>query len=177
MNIITLDFETYFDDEYSLSKGYTTELYVRSEKFEAHGCAIRLPFDLVTGEGPAFTSWYAGADLHGPFDVIDWANTAVLCHHSPIRRPHPVAPLRHQAEILVRYLSMARLCLGNHLSVSLDSLAKHFGLQAKTVPYNLFKGKHWHELTPAVQQQVAAGACHDVDLTWEIFGRLMRGEY
>ena len=66
-------------------------------------------------------------------------------------------------------LSMARLLLGNHLSVSLDNLARHWGLAAKSVPYNLFKNKHWDELQPSVQQQVADGCIHDVNLTWEIF--------
>ena len=64
---------------------------------------------------------------------------------------------------------MARLLIGNHLSVGLDSLAKHFNLSAKTVPYNLFRGVHWHELPDALQKQVADGCIHDVDLTWSLF--------
>ena len=32
-NLITLDFETYYDKEYGLKK-YTTEEYIRDEKFE-----------------------------------------------------------------------------------------------------------------------------------------------
>ena len=108
---------------------------------------------------------------------MDWDDIAVLCHHAQFDG----LILSHHYGIKPKFwldtLSMARLCLGNHLSVSLDSLAKHFNLQAKSVPYNLFKGKHWHELSASIQQQVAAGACHDVDLTWEIFGKLMRGEY
>lgn len=37
MNILTLDFETYFDDDYTLRK-LTTEAYVRGPRFEVHGC-------------------------------------------------------------------------------------------------------------------------------------------
>ena len=36
MNIVTLDFETYFSDEYTLSK-MTTESYIRDPRFEVHG--------------------------------------------------------------------------------------------------------------------------------------------
>ena len=38
-------------------------------------------------------------------------------------------------------LSMARLLLGNHLSASLESLAKHFGLGAKNIPLRPFQGQ------------------------------------
>ena len=37
---ITLDFETYYDKEYTLKK-MTAEQYVRDPRFEAHGCAVR----------------------------------------------------------------------------------------------------------------------------------------
>ena len=40
MNILTLDFETYFDDEYTLKK-LTTEHYVRDARFEALGCGVK----------------------------------------------------------------------------------------------------------------------------------------
>jgi DNA polymerase len=70
---------------------------------------------------------------------------------------------------------MARAVLDSGISLSLDSLAKHFGLGAKSVPYDLFKGKHWHELDAATQQAVAAGCMHDVDLTWALFNKLNAG--
>jgi hypothetical protein len=41
MNLVVLDFETYYDREYSLSK-ITTEEYIRDERFEAIGVAIRI---------------------------------------------------------------------------------------------------------------------------------------
>jgi DNA polymerase len=65
------------------------------------------------------------------------------------------------------------MMLGNHVKVGLEKLAEFFNLPPKSVPYELFQGFHWHELAPAVRSQVAAGACHDVELTWEIFKRLM----
>ena len=42
MTIITLDFETYYDDEYSLRK-LTYEQYVRDPRFEAIMCSIHIP--------------------------------------------------------------------------------------------------------------------------------------
>ena len=168
MNIITLDFETYFDDEYSLSKGYTTESYIRDKKFEAHGCAIKFPsFDRA--------EWWDGNELKQVFADIDWSTTACLAHHAQfdgliLSHHYGVKPA-----FWLDTLSMARLLLGNHLSVGLESLAKHFQLSAKNVPYNLFKGKHWNEIAKwDVGLQVANGACHDVDLTWQLFNILGR---
>jgi DNA polymerase family A len=164
MNIITLDWETFYDDEYTLSK-LTTEEYVRDPRFEAHGASIRWP--------DAKTEWYAGAhELGLVLDTIDWSTTALLCHHAQfdgliLSHHYGIVPA-----LYLDTLSMARALLGTHISKSLESLAKEFGLQAKTVPYNLFKGKHWHELSGDVRDAVGRGACHDVELTWGLFCRL-----
>ena len=40
MDIVTLDFETYYDKEYSLSK-LTTEEYIRDDRFEIIGLAVK----------------------------------------------------------------------------------------------------------------------------------------
>ena len=42
MKILTVDFETHYDREYSLLK-MTTEEYVRSDKFEVIGVAVEVP--------------------------------------------------------------------------------------------------------------------------------------
>jgi hypothetical protein len=39
MQIVTLDFETFYDRDYSLSK-MTTEAYVRDPQFEAIGVSV-----------------------------------------------------------------------------------------------------------------------------------------
>jgi len=67
---------------------------------------------------------------------------------------------------------MAKLLLGNYLSVSLDAVRKHFNMPLKTTPYGLFKGLHWNEMTPHVQRLVAEGACDEVESIWRIFGLL-----
>ena len=41
MNIITIDFETYYDKDYSLSK-MTTEEYIRDERFEVIGVSVKV---------------------------------------------------------------------------------------------------------------------------------------
>lgn len=180
MNIITLDFETYYDDKYMLSK-MTTEAYVRDPRFEVHGVAVR--WNEYPDAYMQDTIWYGSEDIkptmrshhYGVLYSIDWDNTAVLCHHAQfdgliLSHHYGIKP-----KMFLDTLSMARLLIGNHLSVSLKSLADHFNLGVKDIPYDLFKGKHWHELTPQVQQQVARGACTDVSLTWDLFQKLAAG--
>ena len=40
MKLLTIDFETYYDKEYSLSK-MTTEEYIRDSRFEAIGVSVQ----------------------------------------------------------------------------------------------------------------------------------------
>src|SRR5689334_7138186 len=131
MKIITLDFESYYSDDYTLSK-MSTESYIRDPRFEAHGCAVRW------GDASG-TEWWPREDLPALFKHKDeWAKAAILCHHAQfdgliLAHHYGVKP-----KAWLDTLSMARLLIGNHLSVGLDALGKHFGLAAKTVPYNLF---------------------------------------
>lgn len=164
MQIVTLDFETLFGDDYTLSK-MSTEAYIRDPRFEAHGCAIKY-------QNQEKAQWWSGEELKNVFRNTNWNSIAVLCHHAQFDG----FILSHHFHVKPKFwfdtLSMARLLLGNHLSVSLDSVRKHFGMPFKVTPYNLFKGRHWNELTPAVQQQVAAGAIDEVESIWKIFNLL-----
>jgi len=164
MNIVTLDLETYFGSDYTLSK-MTTEAYVRDPRFEALGCGIRW----LDGQ----TYWCPGDKFAEHIGKVDWSDIAILCHHAHfdgliLSHHYGVKP-----HAWLDTLSMARLLLGNHLSVGLGALSAHYGLAAKTVPYELFKGRRWSELSLGVQQAVADGALRDVALTWEIFNKLI----
>lgn len=171
MNIITLDFETYFDDDYTLSK-MSTEEYIRDPRFQAHGVAIRWPGNEYGGP-----QWYTPEEWDdGKYcknQIEDWA---LLCHHTQfdgliLSHHYGIVP-----KVYLDTLSMARLMLGNHVSVSLDSVREHFGIPAKRTPYQLFKGKHWGELDQATRDEMAAGACDEVESIWHIFNRFMEGK-
>lgn len=166
MRLVTLDYESEYSDEYTL-KGSTTEAYVRDKRFKALGAAIKWR----PREDPI---WYDEPKLRQVLSDEDWSDVALICHHSHfdgliLSHHYGVRPKLH-----ICTLSMARLLLGNHLSVGLDALAKHFGLAAKTVPYDLFKGKRWRDLTQVEQETVADGCCHDVELTWQLFTTLAK---
>ena len=166
MDIYTLDAETFFSDDFTLKK-LTSEAYCRDSRFKVHGWGVRNPLGDLT--------WYTHDEFAVWARTVDWSNAGVLCHHSHfdcliLSRTYNIRP-----GLILCSLSMARALIGNHLSVSLESLAAHFGLEAKRVPYEAMKGKHWHEMEPALQAQLAEGCLHDVALAWDIFLQLSRG--
>ena len=75
MDLITLDFETYYDRDYSLSK-LTTEAYVRDPRFEVIGVAVKVN----NGE----TEWASGTyeQLNRYLTSFPWEDAMVLCHNT-----------------------------------------------------------------------------------------------
>lgn len=168
MNIITLDLETYFDDDYSLSK-MTTEAYVRDPRFEAHGVGVR--------HSDGSTQWLTLNEVFRLTTIINGSpNTAVLCHHAAfdgliLSHHYGIKPGRW----LDTY-SMAAYLFPN-APKSLEALAARFGLAPKFVPYDRIKGKHWTELDAVEQAHLKFGCLHDCGLTYTIFQKMMRGDY
>lgn len=166
MNIICLDFETYYDDQYTLKK-LTTEAYIRDPRFEALLCGFR------SAEGQYYyrdQEW-----LRHELAAIDWSNTACLCHHAHFDG----LILSHHFGVKPAFwfdtLAMARLVHGNHLRASLAALAERYDLAPKSIDYNAFKGKRWAEMTIPERVALGIGCVHDVELTWTIFQKLLEG--
>jgi len=169
---VVADLESFYTDvkdargrPYSLSH-LTTEEYVRHEWFEAHGASIKW--------SPNHNAkWYPEKELRYVLKEHDWSDTFLITHH----HQWDGFALLHHYGVRPRMrgctLSMARLLLGNHIGVSLDSVRKHFGLTPKTTPYNLFYRKHFGELTPSEQEQLGDGCNDEVESVWKIFCVLM----
>jgi hypothetical protein len=75
MDLITLDFETYYDKEFSLSK-MTTESYIRDPQFEVIGVGIK-----VNNEP---TEWASGTheQIKTYLHTFNWEESMVLCHNT-----------------------------------------------------------------------------------------------
>ena len=168
MNIITLDFETYFDADYTLSK-MTTESYVRDKRFEAHGCGVRY------ADGRA--EWLGGDAIAE--QNIDWLQTAVLCHHAHFDG----LILSHRYGITPAFwldtLCMARMVLGTHERLGLDKLCQRYGIKGKTIDYSQdtgFKGWRWRDMPLAIRANLSNGCLDDLEATWQLLGKL-KGEF
>lgn len=171
MRVVTLDFETYFDDEYTIQK-LTTEAYVRDPRFEAHGAAIH-----AQGiGGQMLSAWFSPRELKETLEA--WSApghepVAMICHHAHFDGLILSHHFDYRPDFWLDTLSMGRVCFGMDKRLGLEALASRFSLQPKSVPYNEMRGKRWHEMTPELQQRVAAGGCHDTVLTRQIADYMM----
>ena len=168
MKVVVLDYESFFDSKggYTLKK-MSTEAYIRDPRFEAHGAAIKWSPNHEA-------KWYDEKELRYVLKEEDWSDVFMINHHAQfdsliLSHHYDVHPAK-----LGCTLSMARLLLGNHLSVSLDSVRKHYGMPGKKTPYHLFDGKHWNEIEPAYRQEIADGACDEVESIWTLFNVLLK---
>jgi len=75
MKIITLDFETFYSTEYSLSR-MTTEEYVRGSEFEVIGVSVQ--------EDDGEPVWFSGSMLQTEkfLKQYDWKNSLMLAHNT-----------------------------------------------------------------------------------------------
>lgn len=129
---IVIDFETYYDKEYSLSK-MTTEAYVRDERFETILCGVKI------GKQPAY--FVDVPDVQKHLDSLDLENHPVVAHHAHFDG----LILNHHYGIRPKFwidtLSMARLVHGAKGGNSLSKLAAKHNLPSKGNEVVLALGK------------------------------------
>lgn len=156
--IITADAETYFDNDYNLSK-MTTEAYVRDPRFKLHGYAIKID------DAPA--RWFTQVPEH-IWQLID--QSPVLFHHAQFDGLIMSHHCDTRPALFLDTLSMARIAMPHHRH-SLDALSKAFGLPGKQFQ-KLADVKGVRDPSPAQMQALGEMACDDADKTYEIFQRM-----
>lgn len=165
LRILTLDFETYYGDDYTLSK-MTTEGYVRDPMFQTIGIGV---FEPATGERlwmahDVFTYWTAQQD---------WSNTALICHHAQFDG----LILAHHYNIRPRFwfctLSMARPIHGTG-KISLAKLGETYGVGVKGDDVVKAKGKRFEHFSQPEWTQYGNYCLNDCQLTYEIFIRMLQ---
>lgn len=162
--IITLDFETFYGKNYTLSSSKMSLIeYVRDSRFKIHSVGIK--------RGDAATKTYSGADIEPAIRSIPWSECALLCHNA-----HFDGFILHEhfnvhPKLYLDTLSMARAAHGHHMPLSLDALAKEHKLGEK-IEGALVKTKDKLELTEEELQALMAYNARDVDLTYDLFNRL-----
>ena len=165
--IITVDFETYWDSKsFTLSK-MTTEEYIRHEKFRDFGAC----FHVYGSDDPI--EWVRGCDIPKYVNGIDWRRTALLAHNAQF----DVSILGWRYDVSPAFifdtLSMARALRGVEVGNSLAKLANAFGLPDKGQAVHSTNGLR--ELDSEIEGELAAYCKHDVFLCEEIFKRLAVG--
>lgn len=166
MNLITIDFETYYDRAYSLSK-LTTEEYIRHENFEVIGVAVK-----VNNEP---TKWYSGekSDIGLWLRGFDWENSMVIAHNAVFDMSILHWHFHMKPKAIADTLSMARAVHGSKISNALSSLAQYYELGEKGTEVINALGVRRNEFTEDALAAYGEYCKNDVELTYKLFFKLM----
>ena len=162
MDIITLDFETYYAQDYTLSKG-TTEEYIRSPRFEVIGVAVKV------NDGP--TEWFSGTheETRAFLSRYDWANSFALAHNTMFDGAIMSWRFGIKPKVWLDTLCMARALHGVEVGGSLKAVAERYGVGEKGNEVVNAKNKRLADFTREELSRYASYCVNDVDLTRDVF--------
>lgn len=170
MSFVTIDFETYYAKDFSLTK-LTTEEYIRSSQFEVIGVAIKID--------DAQPEWFSGdhKEIKKRLDQIDWSESALLCHNTMFDG----AILSFIFNIVPAYyfdtLCMARAKHGVDVSGSLANLVKMYDLGEKGTEVIDAIGKRRKDFNPVDLHRYGNYCINDVDLTFKLFNLFIEDHF
>ena len=165
MHVITLDFETFYDRSFSLSK-MTTEEYIRDELFEVIGVSVKV--------NDAEPVWYAGPHkgIKTFLSQFDWGNAVAVAHNAMF----DMAILNWHFDIrpkrIADTLSMLRAIDGPDAGNSLAKAAERYGLGVKGDEVVNALGKGRLDFSPEELARYGEYCKNDVALTYDLFAAL-----
>jgi len=168
MNLITVDFETFYSKEFSLSK-MTTEEYVRSDQFEVIGLAIKVndePTQWASGTHEQIKKW-----LH----TFDWANSMVLAHNTMFDGAILSWLFDVHPRVWADTLCMGRAIHGVEVGGSLKALTERYGLGEKGTEVLNALGKRRADFNEEELSRYGDYCVNDVELTYKLFKKMSRG--
>lgn len=162
--LITIDFETYYDKEYGLKK-FTTEEYIRDDRFETIGVAVK---------SDGVTKWCTGTheEIKSFLDMFEMHKHFVLGHN--MRFDAAILSWKYDIHPLGLFdtMSMAQILHGLTESVSLANLSKLYNLGEKGTEVLDALGKRRADFTASEMGAYAKYCINDVELTYELFTEL-----
>lgn len=167
MDIYTLDFETYYDREYSLSKkDMTTQRYVDDVRFETIGVAVKKNDEAV--------QWMSGKheDIRNWLHSFGWHDSFLLAHNALFDGTILAWRFGVYPKIILDTLSMARAVHGVDAGGSLKALAERYELGAKGTEVLDALGKRRLDFTEKDLTQYGEYCKNDVELTYALFKKL-----
>lgn len=160
---VTIDFETYRDQTYSLrNKDMTMESYVRDPRFEVLGVGVKF--------GQRAAVWLEEWEFRAWAERVDWDRVAVVAHHAQFDG----LILSHHYGIRPRFIyctmSMGRVIHGEG---GLDELAARYSLGRKGDELDTVEGKRRADLTQAAWRAFGNYCVNDVNLTDGLLDKLL----
>jgi DNA polymerase I-like protein with 3'-5' exonuclease and polymerase domains len=165
MNLITLDFETFYDRDYSLSK-MTTEEYIRDPRFEVVGVGVKV--------GKGETEWASGTmeQLGKYLRRFDWDNSMMLAHNTMFDGAILSWHFDIQPKALADTMHMARALHGVESSASLKAVAERYGVGVKGTEVVRAMGKRRLDFTDEELSTYGDYCINDVNLTFDLFTKM-----
>ena len=166
MDLITVDMETFYSQEYSLSK-MTTEEYIRDPRFQVIGVSTKVndePTVWVTGPKRVILDHlkslpFATSMMLAQNTMFDGAILTWLCGIKP--------------KALADTMLMSRALNGTEVGHSLAVLSERYGKGKKGFEVLQAKGKRREDFTPAEMRAYGNYCINDSDLTYDIFKEML----
>lgn len=162
MQVVTLDFETFYSKTFSLSK-LTTEEYIRSPEFQTIGYSIKI------GDGK--TQWHTGSheELLEELNKVDWDKSMLLCHNTMFDGAILSWVFGLQPFAYLDTLCMARAIHGVNAGGSLKALAERYELGEKGTEVLDALGKRLEDFQEHELKRYGQYCNNDVELTYNLF--------
>ena len=168
MDLITLDFETYYDREFSLSK-LTTEAYIRDPRFEVIGVGVK-----VNNEE---TEWASGSheQVKGYLQSFDWSDAMLLCHNTMfdgaiLNWVYDIRP-----RVYADTMCIARAIHGVETSASLRAVSEKYSIGTKGTEVVQALGKRREDFAESELDRYGDYCVNDVNLTHKLFTIMANG--
>ena len=167
MDLITLDFETYYSKDYSLTK-MTTEEYIRDPRFEVVGVGIKV--------NNGNTEWASGTreELQEYLDGFNWADSMVLAHNTMFDGAILSWLFDVRPRVWADTLCIARALHGVEVSGSLKALAERYNIGAKGTEILNALDKRREAFTDAELDRYGDYCINDVELTYRLFNKFLK---
>jgi len=162
MDLYTIDAETFYSKEFSLSR-LTTEEYVRDPRFELIGLSIK--------KNDKKTKWLSGdiLEVYAALQTIDWSGAAILAHNTMFDGAILAWRLGIKPKLWLDTLSMSRAIHGPDASHGLAALAKRYNLPPKGDEVLRAIGMQRADFTPRQLASYGGYCKHDTDLCYQLF--------
>lgn len=158
--IVTIDWETFYSRDFSLTK-FTTEEYVRSPQFETIGVSIKID----DGE----TVWYPKPQVEATLAAIDWSDKMVVCQNTAF--DGAIMSWRYGINPMAWFdiMGMSRALYPHEKSHSLAAQANRAEIGQKGDEVLNALGKHYSDFTPEELAKYGEYCNNDVELTYTLF--------
>jgi DNA polymerase I-like protein with 3'-5' exonuclease and polymerase domains len=175
MNILTIDFETYYTKEYGLNK-LTTEEYIRDPRFEVIGVAVKNFGQELSSRKARAPVWFSGSkkQIAKFLAQFDWDNSIAVAHNAMF----DMAILNWHFGIkpakIVDTLGMSRAIHSIEVGGSLAALSEYYELGRKGTEVHDAIGKKRLDFTTEELEAYGGYCVQDVELTYKLFNVLKK---